>query len=397
MSQRIAFITHSAYPTEPRTRRMAEALAAHGYSVDVFCVRRPGQLDFERFNDVAVYRLPITRRQGSGAKGYLTEYMRSFGLATWHASRRHLQDRYALIQVLNPPDILAFSTLLPRLLSGTRIVLDVRDMAPELFMSRFRLHPDHPITRTLRANERWACGYADAITVCTAYQRDVMAARGIASGKMAVVMNAPDPGVFGEPTPLPRQLTPEKQSFTLLFHGSTLERYGVGTLIEAVPLLSPDIPNLRLEFYGAGDFQTAAQALVQRLGVETVVGFHDLMPLEAMPALIATADVGVVPTRRDVFTETTIATRLFEYIHMGVPVVASRLSATASYFSDDMVAYFEPDDPADLARQVLALYRDPGRGQAMAQNARRFTAEHNWTHYRSVYTDLIGRVLGAKK
>jgi glycosyltransferase involved in cell wall biosynthesis len=397
MTQRIAFITHSGYPSEPRARRMAEAVAAHGYAVDVFCVRWPQQADFERLNGVAIYRLPLARRQGGGARAYLAEYLRSFALAAWRVSRQHVRDRYALIQVYNPPDILAFSTLLPRLFSRTRIVLDVRDMAPELFMSRFGLRPDHPITRTLRAHERWACRYADAVTVCSEYQRNVMAARGIAPGKMTVVMNTPDPAIFGEPVPLPRPPAPPGKPFTLLFHGSILERYGVGTLIEAIPLLAPEIPDLRLAFHGTGDFEPAAQALAQRLGVENIVSFHGLMPLEAMPALIATADIGVVPTRRDVFTQTIIATRLFEYVHMGVPAVAARLAAAAECFTDDMVAYFEPGDPADLARQVLALYRDRERGQAMARNARCFSAGHNWTHDGAVYTALIDRLLGAQK
>lgn len=397
MAKRIALITHSAYPTEPRARRMAEALAKKGYVINVFCVRRPDQPDFEQFNNLAIYRLPIARRQGSGARAYLTEYMRSFALATWYVSRYHRRDRYALIQVYNPPDILAFSTLLPRLLSGTRIALDVRDMAPELFMSRFGFGSDHPITRTLRANERWACRYADAVTVCTEHQRTVMAARGISPAKMTVVMNTPDPNFFGEPVPLPRPPAPPGRPFTLFYHGSILERYGLGTLIEAVPSLTREIPNLRVECYGDGDFRPAAGALARRLGVQDVVHINKSVPLEAIPTLMVTADLGVVPTRRDRFTDTIMATRLLEYVHMGVPTVVSRTATTAEYFTDDMVAYFEPDDPADLARQVMALYRHPARAQSLAMNARRFTEEHNWARDQAIYTDMIDRLIGAKQ
>ena len=152
MPKRIAFITHSPYPIEPRARRMAEALAERGYAVDVFCLRWPGEPETDRVKGVTIYRLPVARRQGGGRLAYVMEYLRSFLLMAWHVTRHHLRQRYALAQVYNPPDILTFSTLVPRLLSGMRVMLDVRDMAPELFMSRFGLSLEHPITRTLRGH-----------------------------------------------------------------------------------------------------------------------------------------------------------------------------------------------------------------------------------------------------
>ncbi len=264
--KRIAFITHSPYPIEPRAKRMAEALAERGYAVDVFCLRWPGEAETDRVKGVTIYRLPVSRRQGGGRLAYVTEYLRSFLLMAWHLTQHHVRHRYALAQVYNPPDILSFSTLIPRLLSGMRVVLDVRDMAPELFMSRFGLSLQHPITRTLRAHERWACRYADAVTVCTQHQFDVMAARGIEPAKMAIVLNTPDDAIFGTPVPLPRPLPRPASRFTLIYHGSILARYGLDTLIEAVPLLAPDIPNLQVEIYGFGDFKPAVQALAVAAG-----------------------------------------------------------------------------------------------------------------------------------
>lgn len=397
MTKRIAVITHSRYPVEPRARRMAEACAGEGYEVDVFCLRAGAEAAWEIVDGVNVHRLPLARRQGRGRLSYMWEYLRSFVLSAWHVSRRHLKTPYALVQIYNPPDVLAFSSLLPRLLSGARILFDVRDMAPELFMSRFGLSNDHIITRTLIAHERWACRYARAITVCTKHQRDIMAARGIPADKMVVVMNTPDDRVFGLPAPLPRPPAAPDKPFTLLYHGGFLARYGLGVLIEAAPLLLGDIPTLRVECYGAGDFGPTARAMVQQLGLGEIVRFNDMVPLEAIPSVIAAADLGVVPTRQDVFTDTIMATRLMEYAHMGVPAVVSRTAATTGYFADDMVAYFKPDDPADLARQVVALYRDPARAQMLAFNARRFTEAHNWSRDKSVYVDLVNRLIGAKE
>ena len=81
-----------------------------------------------------------------------------------------------------------------------------------------------------------------------------MAARGIAAAKMVIVLNTPDEAIFGAPVSLPRPPAAAGKPFTLIYHGSILERYGLDLLIEAVPLLASEIPNLRVEVYGFGDF-----------------------------------------------------------------------------------------------------------------------------------------------
>ncbi len=396
MTKRIAFITHSRYPVEPRARRMAEACAERGYAVDVFGLL--GTAEDARqavVNGVNVHRMPLARRQGRNSLGYAAEYVQSFLMATRRIVQYHRKRPYALIQVYNPPDILVFSSLIPRLFSGTRVVFDVRDMAPELFRSRFGLGRNHFVTRMLLAHERSACRYAHKVTVCTQHQRQVMAARGIPAEKMLIVMNTPDDKIFGPPPPLPRPPAAADKPFTLVYHGSALERYGLGVLIQALPLLLADIPGLRVQCYGDGDFLPAAQALAQRLELTDIIHFNRLVPLETIPALIGAADLGIVPTKRDVFTDTIMATRIMEYAHMGVPAVVSRTIATTDYFTDDMVAYFEPNAPDDLARQILQLYHDPARAHQLAANARRFTHAYNWSHDKTIYLAMIEHLIGA--
>ena len=57
-------------------------------------------------------------------------------------------------------------------------------------------------------------------------------------------------------------------------------------------------------------------------------------------------------------------------------MLVSRLKTIRHYFSEDALAFFEPNDPADLAQQMVRLYRDrelpgPARRQGQARNTRR--------------------------
>ena len=114
-----------------------------------------------------------------------------------------------------------------------------------------------------------------------------------------------------------------------------------------------------------------------------------------MPALIRAADAGVVPLRRDIFTDTILPTKLMEYAHMGVPAVTTRTATISEYFADDMVAYFRSGDAADLAQRVLEIYRHPEQAQAMAARAKRFSDAHNWSSESAAYVALVDRLIGA--
>src|SRR6266705_659245 len=74
---------------------------------------------------------------------------------------------------------------------------------------------------------------------------------------------------------------------------------------------------------------------------------------------IATADIGVAPTRRDPFTDFSLSTKIFEYGAMLRPVVASRLPMVERMFPADTVTTYEPGDPDSLAVAILALVESP--------------------------------------
>ncbi len=401
MGRNIAFITHSPYPYEVRARRMAEALAASGYGVDIFCLRQAGEPPVETLNGVHVYRLPVTHAAGRGGAHYIWEYLRFFTAAAWNLTRRHVRQHYALAQVFNPPDILTFATLLPRLLTGMRVILDVRDMAPELFQSRFRVPADHAITRTLRTHERWACNYADAVTVCTRHQFNVQAGRGIAPDHMQIIMNCPDEAIFGPLPDLAQRATAaavaglltEPRPFKVIYHGGIYQRYGLDVLIRAAPALRAAIPNLSVEIYGAGDFLPTVQARATELGVGDVVHFCGYRPIAELVSIVQAADVGVVPLRGDVFTDTILPTKLLEYVYLGTPAVAARTSTVSETFDEEQVAFFESGNAQDLAEQVIRLYRDPQAAAALARQARRFTAEHSWHADKAAYLALVEQLI----
>ena len=69
------------------------------------------------------------------------------------------------------------------------------------------------------------------------------------------------------------------------------------------------------------------------------------IPLDDVPAVVAGADIGIAPTRRDEFTDLSLSTKVYEYAAMGKAVVATRLPLVERTFPAGTVwsVAFSPD------------------------------------------------------
>ena len=147
--------------------------------------------------------------------------------------------------------------------------------------------------------------------------------------------------------------------------------YELDVVLAAVARLAERRPELPvcLELYGRDFAEVPLRDQVIALGIADRVTFHGRIPIEAVPAAIAAADVGLAPTRRSDFTDFSLSTKAFEYAAMGRPVVASRLPMVERTFGDDVVTY-APGDADDLAAALLRLVDDPDAREARVSRAR---------------------------
>jgi glycosyltransferase involved in cell wall biosynthesis len=383
--KRICIVRHREYPDAVPTRRNAETLVANGYDVDVVCIRKKGEKGRAVINGVNVYRLPLEHHR-AGVFRYLFEYGSFFTLAFLKLAQLSLTKRYKVVQVDNMPDFIVFTTLVPRLL-GAKIVFQLLDHTPEVFADGFGLNTNHPLVRFLRLLEKASVRWADYCIGTQCVNKQVMENHGVPGSKIAVVLNVPDDDFGNHPV-----AKPVDGDFCLITHGNILEKYGVQTLIKAVPMLIGEIPNLKVKIVGKGEYREKLEELVKSLGVERYVDFTGWVPPGEVPAHIAKADIGIVSIIID--KNPMLPNKLFEYLALGKPTVVSAIPIIKNYFEDDSVEYYEPDNAADLARCVLELYRNPEKRAAVAASGSAIYQKYRWGvmkyQYLKVFENLIG-------
>ena len=378
------------YPADPRVRREAEALVDAGFGVDVVCSRGEGESWTAASGGVRIYRLPIGHRRG-GIGRYAFEYLGFLALATATVALLHGRRRYRIVQVHTMPDFLVFAALVPKL-TGAKVVLDMHEVVPELFASKFKLSPSSPAVKALAALERVSTRFADHVLTVSEATRRVIQRRGLPDSKLTIVMNSADERRF---EPRPRR---KHDGLVLVSHGTIVERYGYDTLLRAMTDVVRERPDARLRIIGGGDLGGSEylhhlERLVADLGLARNVELAGYRPLDEIPALLAEADIGITANEIDEFTSLIVPTKLMEYVALEIPAVAARSPAVELYFDDDDVTFFRSGDPRDLARAVLAVARDLAAARARAAHARaRFVPRHGWPRMKETYVDLMLRL-----
>ena len=374
---RLAMVVHAYYPHDVRVRRQVEALADRGDTVDIVCLRNEGERPVEQVGNANVHRLPVQHRRGQGVGGYLREYATFFVLAALELTRLFIRHRYRVVQIHNMPDFLVFTALVPKCL-GSRVILDMHDVTPELFQSLYGIDQQSFAFRLLTLFEQASLAFADHVLTVNRNIRDLFLTRNPIAHKIEVVMNAPDPRYFKR-----REFGSRSSngSFRLFHHGQILRRYNFEAALEGVRLASHSIPDVELDIYGDGEeaYIEEIKSRAATMGLQNRVHFHDRVPVEQVPRLISQADVGIVPCRKDVFVDTVmLPVRLLEYVAMGLPSVVSRVGTVESYFDDTQVGYYRHDSPVELSEKIVELYENRRLGEDRAREALRAFKGFDW-------------------
>jgi glycosyltransferase involved in cell wall biosynthesis len=381
-------VAHAAYPGDPRLRRQIDALTAAGHQVDLFCLRRPGEASAEAEGSLRILRLPV-HRAFSGFAGHMAEYLAFAGLVAVRLARAHRRRHYRLVQVATLPDFLAFAAA-PLKLSGVPLLLDLHEDMPEFFRDRFAHPAVRPFASAVTIAARASAGIADEVITVHEPLRQLSIARGVDPDRISVVMNSADGELF-DSSRYPRRGFMEDGELRLIHHSNLQRIYGVATLIEAVAGLGDGLP-ARLDVYGDGPYRAELEAIVARNGAGGRVRLNGPVPIDALPELIAAADIGVVPSLPEPYMQFSLSTKLLEYAAMGIPIVASDLATFRAHFTAEAIRYVPGGDAEALAAAFRALAADPVGTVRMGAEAHSQAAAYEWAEQARRYLAIVERL-----
>jgi glycosyltransferase involved in cell wall biosynthesis len=388
---RICMVALTNYQSDARVRREAEALVDRGDVVDVICLRGSDTPPTRSLGGVRLYEVWVPRYRGSSTFTYAAQYTFFFVLAAIGVSWLHVRRRYDVVQAHTMPDFVVFTAGIAKLL-GAKVLLDVHDLVPELYESKFGLSESHRAIRLLRWIERKSIAFADSAIAVHKPQLDALVSHGNPREKFNIVLNAPDPTFFSQRA---RHASPDS-TFKLVYHGTIAPRHGLETAVRAVAHVRDQIDKVEFLILGVGDGVPQIERLVRELELDEIVLVPKTMvPLEELLPLISDADIGVVPILDDGFTKYMLPVKLLEYVALGIPIVCSDTETIRAYFDDTMLAFFPPGDEQALAERLVELYRDTNARAELPKRASAFLDGHSWEAQKHRYYEVIDQLIDA--
>lgn len=368
----IVAIVFSSYPDDPRVRRESEAMTESGLSVDVICARYSYQSKQENVNNINVHRIKNYFRP-QNKFSYIWNYIHFMILAFFKLIILSFKKRIHLVHVHNMPDFLIYVGLIHKLF-GTKLILDMHDPSPEMFMTKFELSESHKMIRIIKTIEQQCIQLADAVFTPNIAFKNIFISRGADPAKITIIMNSPMENIFN----LNVKPTQKDDKFTVMYHGSIVHRYGLDLAIQAVNQLKDKIPEIQFEVYGESEFLPYCTNLAKSLGCENRIHIHGQQSLEVISNAIADVDLGIVPNRISVFTQINFPTRVFEYLSLKKPVIVPATKGILDYFKETDLYFYQNDTADEIANLIWDVYQDREKSRLKTEAAYQVYKKNCW-------------------
>jgi glycosyltransferase involved in cell wall biosynthesis len=251
-----------------------------------------------------------------------------------------------------------------------RLVVEIRDLWPAIFVELGVL-TNHRLIRLLERLELAAYAAADRVVVVSDGFRANLIDRGVPGDKVHTIRNGVtldrfDPGATADPR-LRDRLGARAGDCLVLYLGTHGISHGLPGVADAAARLAAE--PVHFAFVGEGADKPRLCRRVAELGLDNVTLLAGV-PHEEVPALLAAADICLVPLRDVPLFATFIPSKMFEYLAAGKAVVGAVAGEAAQILREAGAVVVPPEDSAALAAAIRALAGDPQRRQAMGRRGR---------------------------
>lgn len=379
----LLIVENVALARDHRLQKQTATLLSHGYRVSVICRSDPGNGDYGA--RVYQYRAPADARS---KLGFLREYGYSWAMAALLTLKVFITHRFDAVQVSGTPDIY-FTIGSPFKLLGIPLVLDQRDLSPDLYEVRYGRRSGIAY-RILCWLERVSYHTADHVITVNGSLEDLACERGgLARESVTVVGNGP---VLDRTRPRPPSIDLKRgRRYLCCWLGMMGPQDRVELAIRAVDHLVHVIGRTDCHFAFVGDGETRGdlEQLADDLCLGDWVSFPGWAREDDAFRYLSTADLGLEPNLEDIVSPV----KGMEYMAFGMPFVTFDLKETR-VLAGPAAAYAPPGDIVGFAELIHELLDDPKRRAVMGRAGRRSVETRvAWDRQEDAYLSVYHRLL----
>jgi glycosyltransferase involved in cell wall biosynthesis len=376
---RILEIFDGDYPWDVRVEKVSHTLISVGHTVRLLCRNRKRRARTDKMSDgLEVRRLP-------GGPDPLS--FPFFLNPVWAGSVLSQVHKFRPDRLLVRDLPLAPLALVAGRMFSIPVIADLAEPYPDSLRSQWQFQQRSLVDYVVRSPyladlvERFVARRIDRVLVVCPEAGRRLERQGLPSTRWTEVGNTVMPDRFvprGQPVP---ELAGCEGRLLLLFSGLLAGDRGLDVALEAFARVRRSQPGrFMLVLVGEGPVRAQLEAQTAALNLRDDVRFTGWIDHDRLPDVIARAAIGLLPFRACPHINSTLANKLFEYMSLGLPVVASDVPPMLRVLAETGAGVsFRSGDVADLADKIERLAGNPDLRQMSAESGRRATkGMYNW-------------------
>jgi len=393
----ILHIWNSDYPWDIRVEKINDALLENGHNVSLLCRNLEGQKPQEHYRGIEIYRLPTVAKHLPVLNSlvsvpvYFNPYWKKRGFQVVEIAKPDL------IIVRDLPLALMAISLGKKY--SLPVVLDMAENYPCMYQAllqcdKYNLR-NYIIRNPYAAKlvERVVIQNITKIVVVIEESKQRLVSIGADPNKIVIVRNTPPDDVI-YPRYIPEKVDDEEfcggQGFRLLYNGYTNPPRGILHFVEQFPNLLQRFPDLKLIINGKGMHDNKIHRAIQNLNMKKSVFHKGWVSHEDKLRYLYNCDVGLLPYFLTSHWNTTIPNKLFDYMAMKKPVLATRAIPTARIVSETNCGLIYDRENLDDLCEKLEILSDVKRRKYFGDSGYEgIVSRYNWNRDKQHLVDLV--------
>jgi len=258
-----------------------------------------------------------------------------------------------------------------------------------------------PLQQLAKLLERYSLQGADKVAVLCERMKDYVIPMGSDPTKTYVIRGSADLGLFnGQPrdTKLAHNLGIDNNDKVIGFVGMFHKDLGLEELVKGLARASRG--GLKLLLVGQGDWSvpnkvSELQQLAEAEHIRDQVVLTGKRPYEEVPGLMSMADILLLPAYSNAMMQDIVPIKMYEYMAMRKPVIATRLPGIMKEFGEDNGVVYV-DRPEDVLAKAINLTQN-GYVQELGQKASKFVEKNSWDNITDEFERILEEVIEEKK
>ena len=380
-----------------RVENEVGSLQAAGHQVCVLCLNYGNKESYEDYKGAKIIRISLSLFLKNKLRG-LNNTPLNFYPIFWskHIKKFILENN---IDVLHVHDLwMLNSAFFANKKFKLPVIADLHENFVEA-LNHYKYANSFP-GNILISKERWKrseiewCNKADYLITVIEEAVERYKSLGVPENKISVVPNYVNLEHF-IPSEFDNSIMERfAESFTVTYVGGFDLHRGIEISIKAIPLLKDKIKNFKLVLVGHGKNFNELYELAKKLEVADYISFEGWQPVELLPSYIKASDVCLIPHLKTKHTDNTIPHKLFQYMLLEKPVVATNCNPIKRILEDTNAGIvYSSNNHEELAECIIKLNKHPDLRKEMgAAGKQAVLNKYNWDEASKNLINLYNKV-----